>query len=382
MIDCILHGNNIETLKTIPDGSVDCCITSPPYYGLRDYGTGEWVGGDPNCPHRRMSKFSEKTTTGHKQEELIGNVGDAIYKTVCPLCGAIREDKQIGLEETPEEYIDRLVQVFREVKRVLKPEGTLWVNIGDSYNGNKTGNTEVNKHKGAVTDSFKKKIWDGAKQKDLIGIPWLLAFALRNDGWYLRQDIIWHKPNPMPESVKDRCTKSHEYIFLLSKSPKYYFDYEAIQEEAICKDDRRAGMGHIDYDGKRGGNQTSLGQQSFVSISEYRNKRDVWTVIPSHYKEAHFATFPEELVTPMLLAGCPKDGVVLDPFMGSGTTGAVAILNKRHYIGCELNKEYIEMANKRIADATKIANQITFDDFLLDNQTTFDDILKGEKENE
>lgn len=253
MKDCILHGNCIETLKTIPDESVDCCITSPPYYGLRDYGTGEWIGGDPNCPHRRMSKFSEKTTTGHKQEELIGNVGDAIYKSVCPLCGAVREDKQIGLEESPEEYIDRLVSVFREVKRILKPEGTLWVNIGDSYNGNKTGNTEINKHKGAVTDSFKKKLWDGAKCKDLIGIPWLLAFALRNDGWYLRQDIIWHKPNPMPESVKDRCTKSHEYIFLLSKSPKYYFDYEAIQEEAICKDDRRAGMGHIDYDGKRGG---------------------------------------------------------------------------------------------------------------------------------
>lgn len=377
-VDYILEGNCLETLKTIPDESVDCCITSPPYYGLRDYGTGEWVGGDPNCPHRRMSKFSEKTTTGHKQEELIGNVGDAIYKTVCPLCGAIREDKQIGLEETPEEYIERLVQVFHEVKRVLKPEGTLWVNIGDSYNGNKTGNTEVNKHKGAVTDSFKKKIWNGAKPKDLIGIPWMLAFALRNDGWYLRQDIIWHKPNPMPESVKDRCTKSHEYIFLLSKSPKYYFDYEAIQEESICKDDSRAGQGHIDYEGKRSENNTSLGQKSFVSISEKRNKRDVWSVIPSHYKEAHFATFPEELVTPMLLAGCPKDGVVLEPFMGSGTTGAVAILNKRHYIGCELNKEYIEMANRRIADATKIANQITFDDLFSDDQTTFDDIMKGE----
>jgi DNA modification methylase len=165
---------------------------------------------------------------------------------------------------------------------------------------------------------------------------------------------------------------------LLSKSPKYYFDYEAIQEESVCKDDPRAGLGHIDYDGKRGGNQTSLGQQSFVSISEKRNKRDVWSVIPSHYKEAHFATFPEELVTPMLLAGCPKNGVVLDPFMGSGTTGAVAILNKRHYIGCELNKAYIEMANKRIADAVKIANQVTFDDLFSDNQTTFDDIMKGE----
>lgn len=333
---------------------------------MRDYGTGKWIGGDPDCPHRRMSKFSEKTTTGHKQEELIGNVGDAIYKTVCPLCGAIREDKQIGLEETPEEYIDRLVSVFREVKRILKPEGTLWVNIGDSYNGNKTGNTEVNKHKGAVTDSFKKKIWDGAKQKDLIGIPWFLAFALRNDGWYLRQDIIWHKPNPMPESVKDRCTKSHEYIFLLSKSPKYYFDYEAIQEDCNCP--TASGM-------RFGGDKYGKDVKGFeiYSGNEYqsngtRNKRDVWTVIPSHYKEAHFATFPEELVTPMILAGCPKDGVVLDPFMGSGTTGAVAILNKRHYIGCELNKEYIEMANRRIADAEKIANQVTFDDLFSDNQ--------------
>lgn len=366
-VDYILEGNCLETLKTIPDESVDCCITSPPYYGLRDYGTGEWVGGDPNCPHRRMSKFSEKTTTGHKQEELIGNVGDAIYKSVCPLCGAIREDKQVGLEETPDEYIDKLVSVFREIKRILKPEGTLWVNIGDSYNGNKTGNTEVNKHKGVVTNSFKKKIWDGAKQKDLIGIPWMLAFALRNDGWYLRQDIIWHKPNPMPESVKDRCTKSHEYIFLLSKSPKYYFDYEAIQEDSVCKDDPRAGAGHIDYGGKRVTDNNSMGQQSFVSISDKRNKRDVWSVVPSHYKEAHFATFPEELVEPMILAGCPINGIVIDPFMGSGTTAAVARLNKRHYIGCELNKEYIDMAHKRLEEVRLIANQITFDD-IIDNE--------------
>lgn len=376
-VDYILEGNCLETLKTIPDESVDCCITSPPYYGLRDYGTGTWVGGNPNCPHRRTSKYSEKTITGHAQEELRGNVGDAIYKTVCPLCGAIREDKQIGLEETPEEYIDRLVSVFREVKRILKPEGTLWVNIGDSYNGNKTGNTEVNKHKVAVTDSFKKKLWDGAKQKDLIGIPWMLAFALRNDGWYLRQDIIWHKPNPMPESVKDRCTKSHEYIFLLSKSPKYYFDYEAIQEPANYKDATGIKFGGTKY-GDSSDTKFATYSGNEYSSDGTRNKRDVWSVIPSHYKEAHFATFPEELVTPMLLAGCPKDGVVLEPFMGSGTTGAVAILNKRHYIGCELNKEYIEMANKRIADATKIANQITFDDLFSDNQTTFDDIMKGE----
>lgn len=380
MRDVILQGNCIDTLKTIPADSVDCCITSPPYYGLRDYGTGKWVGGKPDCPHRRLSKFSENTATGHAQEELRGNVGDAIYKTVCPLCGAVREDKQIGLEETPEEYIERLVSVFREVKRVLKPAGTLWVNIGDSYNNSKVGNTEVIKHKGVVTDSFRKKMWVGAKQKDLIGIPWLLAFALRNDGWYLRQDIIWHKPNPMPESVKDRCTKSHEYIFLLSKSPKYYFDYEAIQEEAITGEttrDKSAEGYQADYPN---GARFSEGEHVYGKDGK-RNKRDVWSVIPSHYKEAHFATFPEELVTPMVLAGCPKGGMVLDPFMGSGTTGAVAVLNKRHYIGCELNPEYIELSNRRIADATKIANQVTISD-LFENQVTISDLFTERTETE
>ena len=243
-IDDVLQGDSLEVLKTLPDNSVDCCVTSPPYYGLRDYGTGIWVGGDPDCPHRRMSKYSDKIITGHIQEELIGMVGDGIYKSVCPLCGAIREDKQIGLENSPDEFVEKLVAVFHEVKRVLKDDGTLWLNIGDTYNGQKAGNTEVIKHK-CVADSnfFVKEKWRGAKQKDLIGIPWMLAFALREDGWYLRQDIIWHKPNPMPEPVKDRCTKSHEYVFLMSKKPHYFFDYEAIQEDAVCTDDKRYGGG-------------------------------------------------------------------------------------------------------------------------------------------
>lgn len=343
MKDIILHGNCIEMLKTIPDESVDCCITSPPYYGLRDYGTGTWVGGNPNCPHKRLSKFSENTATGHAQEELIGNVGDAIYKSVCPLCGAVREDQQIGLEETPEEYIERLVAVFREVKRILKSDGTLWVNIGDSYWGSGsrgydfTGKlTEASKvqagSKGTENLSNIPKLVGttdtGIKNKDLIGIPWMLAFALRSDGWYLRQDIIWHKPNPMPESVKDRCTKSHEYIFLLSKSPRYYFDYEAIQEPANYKDAAGIKFGGTKYGDSNDTKFATYSGNEYQSDGT-RNKRDVWSVIPSHYKEAHFATFPEELVTPMLLAGCPKDGVVLDPFMGSGTTGAVAVLNGR-----------------------------------------------------
>ncbi len=367
----IIEGDSLESLKSIPDGSIDCCITSPPYYGLRDYGTGKWIGGDPKCPHRRLSKYSEKTITGHAQAELAGNVGDAIYKTVCPLCGAVRVDKQIGLEETPSEYIDKLVNVFREVKRVLKEDGTLWVNIGDSYASTNSNNRNFIDEGGRGGNNPKiatRTLPDGIKSKDLIGIPWMLAFALRNDGWYLRQDLIWHKPNPMPESVSDRCTKSHEYIFLLSKNSSYYFDSEAIEEPA-------------NYDGRsdtllKGSNKYSDGSympnqngQSFASgvherwkfkqfdngekdaVYAVRHKRDVWTVSTKPYKGAHFATYPEELIEPMVLAGCPVNGVILDPFSGSGTTGVVALRNDRKYIGLELNKEYVDLSIKRIEES-------------------------------
>lgn len=388
----ILIGDCKEVLKEIPDESINCCITSPPYYGLRDYGTGTWIGGDPNCPHRRVSKYSEKTITGHHAEELAGNVGDAIYKTVCPLCGAVREDKQIGLEETPEEYIAKLVQVFHEVKRVLKADGTLWVNIGDSYWGSGSrGYDFTNKFseasklqqgsKGTINLSNMPKLMGNQgeyKNKDLIGIPWMLAFALRADGWYLRQDIIWHKPNPMPESVKDRCTKSHEYFFLLSKSPHYYFDYEAIQEEANYdgrKDTVLKGSQKYNNDEyfPGGHKQTSASvpreRWKFKNLADkgqtpntmherraeglpdevyaVRNKRDVWSVAVSATKEAHFATYPEKLIEPCILAGCPKGGIVLDPFFGSGTTGRVALGLGRDYVGIELNPEYVEIAERR-----------------------------------
>ena len=362
-INKIYQGNSLDILKTFEEESIDCCVTSPPYYGLRDYGTGKWVGGDPNCPHRRLSKYSDTTTTGHAQEELRGNVGDAIYKTVCPLCGAVREDEQIGLEETPEDYIYRLVQLFHEVKRVLKKDGTLWVNIGDSYAGGQGrwgGQDNIsdkqNSNNGSISQIGKTKKWehDIIKPKDLIGIPWMLAFALRADGWYLRQDIIWHKPNPMPESVIDRCTKSHEYVFLLSKSDKYYFDYEAIQEKANIQNVSR----DIKFGGTKYGGNDNKGFEIYsgnpyipkINDKQYlvRNKRDVWSIKPSHYKEAHFATFPEELIYPMIIAGCPKGGVVLDPFMGSGTVGVVAKHNYRNYVGCELNPEYVKMAEHRI----------------------------------
>ena len=353
-INKIYCGNNLDILKTFPDESIDCCITSPPYYGLRDYGTGHWVGGDPNCPHKRLNKVGSHTSTGHAQEELKGNVGDSIYKSVCPLCGAARVDEQIGLEETPEEYVNRLVEVFREVKRVLKEDGTLWLNIGDSYCG--TGD------KGSYKDpkypdgrngqavSINKNIV-GYKSKDLIGIPWMLAFALRADGWYLRQDIIWHKPNPMPESVKDRCTKAHEYIFLLSKSPKYYFDYEAIQEDAVSKPHKPGNKMHKDKisgPNDRGGHSQWEDRMDKIWGNEKKNKRDVWSISTKPFKGAHFATFPEELVENCLLAGCPVNGVVLDPFMGSGTVGLVAKNNYRNYVGIDLNPKYIDIANARI----------------------------------
>jgi len=344
----IYNGNSLEVLKTFPDESINCCITSPPYYGLRDYGTGKWIGGDPNCPHRRMSKYSPNTITGHAQSELRGNVGDAIYKSVCPLCGAVREDKQIGLEETPEEYIDRLVNVFHEVKRVLKDDGTLWVNIGDSYYSNVSNNRNFLNEGGRGSNNpmiKRNKNFDSVKQKDLIGIPWMLAFALRKDGWYLRQDIIWHKTNPMPESVKDRCTKSHEYIFLLSKKPKYYFDNEAIKEPAKTFDSNIR-----DRDKSKLNNTPGRSKMGGLKTNNYtkRNKRDVWTVSTKPFKEAHFAVFPEELITPCILAGCPEGGVVLDPFFGSGTTGCVANKYNRNYVGIELNSKYIDIAEQRL----------------------------------
>lgn len=341
----IYEGDCYEVLKTLPDESVNCCITSPPYYGLRDYGM----------------------------------------------------DGQIGLEETPEDYINRLIDVFHEVKRVLKNDGTLWLNIGDSYatgGGRYARQQSKNPGVGANNEKAQNSVPfvgtpQGCKGKDLIGIPWMLAFALRNDGWYLRQDIIWSKPNPMPESVKDRCTKSHEYIFLLSKMPTYYFDYEAIQEEAKWKDDKRASQDRIEYDGKRSEGDDSHAQKSFVGFSKktvpirfggnkygdnddphfatksgkewipqeqegtiVRNKMDVWSIAVKPTKEAHFATYPEDLVEPCILAGSMRGGIILDPFFGSGTTGRVAERLGRDWIGIELNPKYIEIAERRTSDIT------------------------------
>ena len=299
----IYIGNCLETLQKIDDQSVNTCITSPPYWGLRDYGTAEWEGGDPNCDH----KVGRETRGGlsDKQKTTKGSFGDEAIKNnqPCPKCGAIRKDSQLGLENTPEEFVENLVKVFREVKRVLKDDGTVWLNLGDSYSsGGRTTTTNQTLRGDKNYGVTRPKPSEGIKPKDLIGIPWRVALALQADGWYLRQDIIWHKPNPMPESVKDRCTKAHEYIFLLSKNVKYYFDYESIKEDAVGNSPNNK-KPH-----KHQGQPFSRTKENLVNIQavEKRNKRSVWTVTTKPFKGAHFATFPMDLIEPGVLAGCPE----------------------------------------------------------------------------
>ena len=301
----ITPGDALSVLRTLPGCCVDCCVTSPPYYGLRDYGTASWQGGDPGCSHEVVRERGFEQT---KQATSRGNAKP--YKAVCSRCGGVRIDAQIGLENTPEGYVARLQDVFGEVRRVLKPDGTLWLIVGDTYWGGK----------GTIRPADRPH--PHIKAKDLIGIPWMLAFALRSEGWYLRQDIIWHKRNPMPESVRDRCTKAHEHIFLLSKSKQYYFDSEAIAEKAA-------------------------GVKNGVYV---RNKRDVWTVNAKPCCAMHFATYPQELIVDCISAGCRAGGLVLDPFMGSGTTALVARKLSRSFFGVELNPEYVSIAEARLRE--------------------------------
>lgn len=313
----ILVGDCIDMMRTLPDQSVQCCVTSPPYYGLRDYGV----------------------------------------------------DGQIGLEETPAEFIARLVEVFREVRRVLRDDGTAWVNMGDSYAGSWgaqgrpqgdgqmsgrsiTSARQINEHPRFKSGTGVRGREMGMKSKDLMGIPWRLAFALQDDGWYLRQDIIWNKPNPMPESVRDRCTKSHEYIFLLSKSKRYHFDQLAIAEQAL----EPRGPGNVEpiesLPGERSTENSNIrGSLHKIGPRPTRNRRSVWTVATRSFREAHFATFPPDLIRPCILAGAPRGGVVLDPFGGAGTTAVVAMQEGRKSILCELNPEYAAMAERRISAA-------------------------------
>lgn len=304
-LDKIYNEDCLEGMKRIDDATVDCVVTSPPYYALRDYG----------------------------------------------------HDRQIGLEKSPEEYIEKLTEIFGEVLRVMKPTGTCWVVIGDSYAGSNKGaanypeNAKLYKqgsNKGTLDNRTSYKYKTEAKDRDLIGIPWMLAFSLRRLGFFLRQDIIWHKPNPMPESVRSRCTKSHEYIFMLTKSARYYFDKEALREPA------NTGIRKNEYNHRkvkfvvpghrtvqfRGGNQSD----------GFRNKRDVWSILVKPGYEGHHATFPIEIPRQCISLGCPDGGVVLDPFMGSGTTAVVARSLNRHYVGFEISTEYYDIIQKRLDD--------------------------------
>jgi DNA modification methylase len=328
------------------------CITSPPYYGLRDYGTAKWEGGDPDCQHSisMPTKWNDPKRGTSVLRPEVGHRGGS--SSNCHLCGAKRIDEQLGLEDTPEQYIANMVEVFRCVWDVLEDDGTLWVNIGDSYcnsNGFARASPEYQREGRNNMPANDRKLdklhATGLKTKDLIGIPWMLAFALRADGWYLRQDIIWSKANPMPESVQDRCTKAHEYIFLLSKSHKYHFDHVAI------KDPVKEDWGTRDRsNGKYHNEGTGLQPHTGLEKSyEMANKRSVWTVNTKPYSGAHFAVFPTELIEPCILAGAPVGGIVLDPFMGSGTTAQVAQDLGRQYIGCELNPEYGKLQKKRTA---------------------------------
>ena len=297
----IYHGNVMDVLPALPDSSVNCCVTSPPYWGLRDYG----------C-------------TG-----------------------------QIGLEGTPEANVARMVEVFSEVRRVLRDDGTCWVNLGDSYAATtkQTGRNDNGQRASAPAewncryeyDRTKIRMGGSLKPKDLCGIPWRVAFALQADGWFLRQEIIWSKPSPMPESVKDRCTKSHEYIFLLTKSANYYYDAKAIAEPVV-----RGAAGSTFTDGKTGVNGMGRVSEKPREERETRNKRSVWTVAAAPFPGAHFATFPPKLIEPCILAGCPEGGVCLDPFFGAGTTALVSQSLGRRSVGIELNEEYIKLGLNRI----------------------------------
>lgn len=382
----IYIGDARERLQELPDGSVHTCISSPPYFGLRDYGTSSYVGGDPDCQHRLGNQVSDGKAPGR----LESGVRPGCDASHCTVCGAERIDSQIGLEPTPEEFVAALVELFREVRRVLRDDGTLWLNLGDSYNAaGRTGHgarigykQNTNKASKRGADQYRPTA-DNLKPKDLIGIPWMVAFALRADGWYLRQDIIWHKRNGMPESVADRCTKAHEYIFLLSKQPAYYFDAGAIAEDVTCDRVRGPAL-HGDLMSTNGN-----GGLSRRAAGTKRNKRSVWSINssgfdlelctgcgtiyePSTYQRlpkkdigndqkspickcgeyekwlSHFATFPPDLIEPCILAGCPEGGTVLDPFFGAGTTGLVADRHQRNAIGCELNPNYVALTEYRL----------------------------------
>ena len=304
----ILVGDVLERMSEIADGSVQCCVTSPPYWGLRDYGS----------------------------------------------------EGQLGLESTPEAYVENMVAVFREVRRVLADDGVCWLNLGDTYAGNNSRASNNGRAGfGNPREAVVSRIPDGLKSKDLVGIPWRVAFALQADGWWLRQDIIWHKPNPMPESVTDRCTKAHEYLFMLTKNGRYYFDNDAVKEEAKTAPALRDKHGEGYQADYPGGDRFSAGERVWGADGR-RNRRSVWSIATKPFKGAHFAVMPEALCEPPILATSRPGDLVLDPFTGSGTVGVVALRHGRNFVGCELNPEYAQIAERRISDDQPMMNEVKY----------------------
>jgi DNA modification methylase len=345
----IMTGDCRAVLASLPSESVHCIVTSPPYFGLRDYGTAQWEGGEPDCDHSN----ARRNHNGEKQGTSAGTSRDSLAgATHCRRCGARRIDQQIGLEQTPDAYVAEMVAVFRECRRVLRVDGTLWLNLGDSYNSHDRGGYRDGEflNAGGRQSDTSKGVRNragthvvGLKPKDLLGIPWRVAFALQADGWYLRQDIIWAKPNPMPESVQDRCTKSHEYLFLLSKSAHYYYDAGAIAEPGVEPERRRC-----DRVGGATGHKVRHSPGGMMGASETRNRRSVWTIPTEPSGLPHFAMMPTALAELCIMAGCPKGGTVLDPFSGVGTTGLVADRLGRNAVLIELNPSNIAMSRQRI----------------------------------
>lgn len=377
----IIIGDCRDILPTLPGESVQMCVTSPPYYALRDYGTGTWIGGDSSCDHRVWGHPEDKPTPGGRGGSMPKQ--EVVQRSQCSKCGGIRVDKQIGLEATLLDYIDTLVGVFREVRRVLKPDGTFWLNIGDTYSGSgrgTNGDASVRREVNASQLHHQRPL--NLPPKSLLGVPWRLAFALQDDGWILRRDIIWHKTNALPESVTDRCTTAHEYLFMFTKSGRYYYDAKAIAEPA--SDGTMLRISQPTLDTQHGSDRvpatkngamkavvsdelnrsrmqsgyappgqpphsTSREGQTVKEARPFVNKRSVWSIPTAGYAGAHFATFPRDLVKPCILAGSREGDTVLDPFGGSGTTGEVATALGRRSILVELNPEYAKQADTRTA---------------------------------
>ena len=355
----ILQGSALEQLKTLPNESIDMCITSPPYWGLRDYGTAEWEGGLAGCNHiKKADQSTSKLSSTKTQKEA-----HSFYKNRCGICGATRIDKQLGLEPDFRDFIKNLADIFDEVKRVLKPEGTCWVNLGDTYMNNNSSVAERGRS-GFGKDKIGMTYRDdpSVQQKSLVQIPNRFAIEMTDRGWILRNEIIWHKPNIMPQSVKDRFTVDFEKLFFFTKSKNYSFNQQfdnavwdidgtgtikrALRQREGLKsnpDEHRNGVRRIYPDGKHG-----EGHQSAKYVDGKKNKRAVWKINTRPYSEAHFAVYPPELIETPIKAGSPECGVILDPFFGSGTTGEVALKLDRKFIGVELNPEYIKIANKRL----------------------------------